>query len=85
MRTPANLVIAGQNAFVFTNNGHGKTKNEDINCSEVDPKLLETNSPNNRKIIEEAYLQYAGKNNSHGGSNSNVLDTVEQLKGSSNY
>jgi len=69
-----------------------KTKNEDINGSnyevtgEVDPKLLETNSPNNRRVIEEAYLTYANKNNSRGGGEgSNVLDTVEQLKGSSNY
>jgi len=40
-----------------------KTNNEDISQGEtpsdqVDSALLQTNSPANRKIIEEAYLSY---------------------------
>ena len=46
---------------VMNNNGTQKTKNEDISeydQAEVDPAWLETNSPMNRQVMEDAYKQY---------------------------
>ena len=63
MSSQSNLMVSGVSGRIKSGRPTGRMKNLDIVADEefgtgIPPEYLETNSPNNRRVIEEAYDAY---------------------------